>query len=58
MKYYTTTEAAKLLGITDRQIRRYCVSGKLGMKIGRNWAISPDEVEAFVRAPMGRRTKE
>jgi hypothetical protein len=55
MKYHTTTEAAKILGMSDRQIRRYCVQETLGQKIAGVWIIDSDEIKAFVRAPKGRR---
>jgi hypothetical protein len=54
MKYHTTTQAAKMLGLSDRQVRRYCVQGALGKKIGGLWLIFDYEIKAFVRAPKGR----
>lgn len=47
MKYHTTTQAAKILGKCARQVQRYCEQGKLGERIGRNWAIAETELKAF-----------
>lgn len=54
-KSHSLPEAAVILRLSERQVRRYCVRGALGQKIGRNWIIGSDEIEAFVRAPKGRR---
>jgi hypothetical protein len=54
MKYHSITEAATILRMSTRQIRRYCVRGDIGKKIGGIWIIRSDELKAFVRAPKGR----
>ena len=38
---YTTYEASRLLGISERQIRTLLKQGKLdGQRVGRDWIIS------------------
>ena len=38
--FYTLKEAAKLLRIAERTLRRLCTSGKIhGYKVGRQWRI-------------------
>ena len=41
MKYITVQEASKKLGLTDRQVRNLCVSGKIkeSTKVGKSWII-------------------
>jgi excisionase family DNA binding protein len=42
----TTLEAAKMLGRTDRQVRRYCQEGELdSIRNGKQILISPDSLE-------------
>ena len=54
--YCGITQAAEALRISERQLRRYCVRGDIGQKIGGVWVISEKEIKAFVRAPPGRPT--
>ncbi len=56
-RYLTTAEAAKLLGLNVSRVRCFCKEGRLGQKIGRNWAITEAELEKFktVPGPAGRR---
>ena len=61
--YLTTDEAATVLGISPRNVRRYCAEGRLGEKHGRNWAIEADDLERFAaidrpRGQAGRVAKE
>ena len=46
-KYYTTEEAAAELGLTGRRVRVFCREGKLGTRIGRNWAITEKQLRKF-----------
>jgi len=48
-RFYTTAEAAELLGLDVSRVRQFCAQGRLGEKIGRNWAIPADELKAFAR---------
>lgn len=47
MKYLTTLEAARLLKVSERRIRQFCADGRLGEKIGRNYAITERQLERF-----------
>lgn len=49
--YLNTTEAGRILSLCSRQVANLCASGRLGQKIGRNWAITPDQVEEFKKIP-------
>ncbi len=53
-KFHSLPEAAVILRLSERQVRRYCARGALGQKIGRNWVIGSDDLKSFVRAPKGR----
>ncbi len=46
--YLTTYEAAERLGVSDRRVRQFCLAGRLGRRIGRDWAITEAQVEKFV----------
>jgi excisionase family DNA binding protein len=47
-------EAAELLGVSDRTIRRAILDGKLAAtKVGRSFVIAPSEVERYRKAPAG-----
>ncbi len=48
-------DAAKIIGVTVRQVRRYCKQGLLGEKPGREWRFLVDDVKSFARPPKGRR---
>lgn len=58
IEYYTTEEAGAELGVTGRQVAHLCRQGRLGRKIGRNWAITKDDLDSFVRIPPGPRPKK
>ena len=46
-KWLTTTEAASLLGVTDRAIRNWCASGRLpATRRGGRWLINAADVKA------------
>ena len=52
-KYLTTEEAklfAKNLGheISAHELRRQCALGRLGRRIGRNWAITQSQLRKFL----------
>ena len=54
MKYHTTDEAAKQLKLSGVMVRRYCRQGRLGERIGRNWAISQADIDRFAAIPRKR----
>lgn len=47
MPYLNTVQAAERLGINPSLVRRYCLQGRLGKKIGRNYAITERDLERF-----------
>jgi excisionase family DNA binding protein len=57
-EYLTTAQSAAYLGISERGVRDLCERGRLGRRIGRNWAIPIDEVRqyAITRLLAGRGT--
>jgi excisionase family DNA binding protein len=50
-KRYTTTEAAEVLGISARLVKRYCKEGRLGEKIGRDYSITEAQLKRFRDKP-------
>ena len=54
MKHYPTKDAAKMLGLSPRQLQRYCERGDIGEQVGRGYVIGADEIKAFARSPRGR----
>lgn len=59
MNYLTTNEAADELGVNASRIRQLILSGVVqAQKAGRDWLISPEELEkARSRAKRGRPPK-
>lgn len=59
-KRYTTAEAAEVLGISARLVKRYCKEGRLGEKIGRNYSITEAQLRRFMESPRspGRPQRE
>lgn len=43
----TPEQAAELLKLQPRMVRRYCQRGQLGQKIGGRYLITPEQVEEF-----------
>lgn len=61
--FYTTTDAAEVLGISKDSVRRYCANSEEGktpaikaVRVARSWVISPAELKKFKekRNPVGR----
>ena len=50
-EYLTTTQTAAELDLSESRIVQFCREGRLGRKIGRNWAISRAQLEAFRAIP-------
>ncbi len=46
-EYLTTVEAAAELRLSEIRVRQLCQDGRLGRKIGRNWAITRSQLEKF-----------
>lgn len=57
IRYLTTAEAAEALGVSDSFVRRLCRDGKLGQRIGRNWAVTKDDVERYQREIVKQKQK-
>ena len=52
----TTTEAAALLGLSPNTVRRQIENGAIhARKVGRDWHITPREVERYRAASLGKR---
>jgi predicted site-specific integrase-resolvase len=50
-KLLNARQAAERLGVTPSLIRRYCLQGRLGTKVGYQWIITEEELEAFEKIP-------
>lgn len=48
---FTTKSAAEVVGITHRQMRKFCAQGRIGFKIGGRWFIEPKALEEFNSTP-------
>jgi len=54
----TSTEAAKILGMTRQMVGRHAIAGRLiGRKPGRDWVFYRADVEAFAKVPRRRGPK-
>lgn len=52
----TLTDAAALLGLSPTTLRVQVRNGKLrATKVGRDWTVTPREVERYRRESLGRR---
>jgi len=48
----TTSEAAKVLGVSPARVRQLVLEGRLtGKKVGRDLLFDPNEVESFSHLP-------
>ncbi len=51
----TIPEAAALLGVTAATLRQQIANGRLAArKAGRDWSVTPREVERYRAASLGR----
>ena len=56
---FTTTQAAEELGISVQRIKQLCAEGRMGMRIGRDWIITQDDIERNrIRKPGRPRTRK
>jgi len=44
-------QVAQRLGLSTSIVRRYCRTGRLGVKVGGRWVIPSDHLEQFVKEP-------
>lgn len=51
--YLTPEQAAPLLNIEPRMVRRWCQRGLIGQKIGGRYLIHKDEIKTFNRPKQG-----
>jgi excisionase family DNA binding protein len=50
MDYYTTKALGRMAGVNASRIRQLIIGGKIkAKKVGRDWAISANEVMRFLR---------
>jgi excisionase family DNA binding protein len=58
-KYYTTSEVAKLLGLSRIAVYKQIKSGKIvAQKIGRNFVVLAHDLPAFLQPQLSTETKE
>ena len=48
----TPAQAAKKMGLNVQTVREWCREGKVGVKAGGKWLISPDEVKQYLRGQL------
>jgi excisionase family DNA binding protein len=48
----TPHEAAKKMRVNSQTVMKWCRQGKLGVKAGRKWLITPDEVDRYLRGVL------
>lgn len=57
MDYLTTQQAGEILGVTAQRILALIQSGRLpAQKIGRDWMIARNDLDAFEKRPQGNFT--
>lgn len=49
---FTPSQAAKKMGLNVQTVREWCRGGRLGVRAGRKWLISPDEVKQYLRGQL------
>lgn len=50
MKFYTRKEVAEILRVSDTTVFRILYEGQLGaMKVGRQWRISQNELDSYIK---------
>jgi excisionase family DNA binding protein len=52
MVMLTPAEAAQQMKLNVQTVREWCREGKLGVKSGSKWLISPDEVKQYLRGQL------
>ena len=55
-KLYSTTEAAKVLGISSRRVAVLCTGGRFpgAQKIGKTWTIPESSIQSYTPVQPGR----
>ena len=44
-KIYTVAEAAEILALTEGRVRQLCRWNSIGVKLGRDWVLSDEDVQ-------------
>lgn len=55
--YFSTSEAAEVLDVTEARIRALCQRGRMGRKVGGRWVISVEDIERNRERKPGRPAK-
>jgi excisionase family DNA binding protein len=56
---YTVRDVAQRLHLTTETVRDYLQDGKLkGFKVGKQWRVREQELEAFIEALLQRGTQD
>jgi len=54
-QYISALDAAEIMGMHPRYVRRLCASGKLGaLRVGKVFVVVKSSAEAYERDPCGR----
>ncbi len=54
-KFHTPTDVAHSLQVNERTVTQWLRKGYLrGFKIGKEWRISPDDLQAFLEASANK----
>ncbi len=53
--YLTTCQAATELEVSDAYARRLCRQGRLGRRIGRNWAVTAADLRKYLASLQAKR---
>lgn len=57
MERISTTDAARILGVTPRAVARWIASGRLqGWRVGSHWKTTVEACEAFARPSVASGT--
>lgn len=51
-RFLTPHEAAKAMRVNPQTIMKWCRQKKMGVKTGRKWLISQDEVDRYLRGVL------
>ena len=44
-KIYSVPEAAEILSLTEGRVRQLCRWNAIGVKVGRDWVLSTEDIE-------------
>ena len=59
MKLWTTNDLAKKAGVDPATLRQYLIEGRIqGVKHGRDWAISDEEAQRYLKKREKRKKKK